>query len=299
MPSIRQRVQERFSDLPPVQKSLVQQMLSNYEEFVFLTVDEAAVLLNVHKSTLVRLAQGLGYEGYADLRSQLQLLFRQEITPGRKLGQSLADIQEDTLYEQVVETEVQYLKDSLKTIHTEDIHRAAEMLLNARRVFICGRGPQSSLAKLLEFRLRRFQFNVLAVTEEGRGVFESLQLLAADDTLIVINFGSFQKDHLDAVSIANEVGCPVLLLTETVAKELANGATLTLAARRGPATIYHSNIVPMAIASAIVLDIARMCGSAALPSMERLHELRRRYGYAGDPLQYGNSRAAPDKEARS
>jgi len=116
---------------------------------------------------------------------------------------------------------------------------------------------------------------------------------------MLINFGSFQKDHLDAVSIANEVGCPVLLLTETVAKELADGATLTLAARRGPATIYHSNIVPMAIASAIVLDIARICGSEALPSMERLHELRRRYGYAGDLFQHGKPRVGLDKEADS
>ena len=77
----------------------MQKILSNYEEYVFLTVNEAASLLNVHKSTLVRLAQGLGYEGYADFRYQLQLLFRQEITPGEKLGHSLADIQKDNLYE--------------------------------------------------------------------------------------------------------------------------------------------------------------------------------------------------------
>lgn len=299
MPSIRERVQKRFTSLPPIQKSLVQKMLSNYEEYVFLTVNEAASLLNVHKSTLVRLAQGLGYEGYADLRSQLQLLFRQEITPGQKLGRSLTDIQEDNLYEQVIETEIQYLKESLKSIRTEDIHRAAEVLLNAKRVFICGTGPQRSLADLLEFRLRRFHFDSLAVTEEGRAIFESLQLLEKDDALMVINYGTFQKDHLDAISIAKEVGCPVLLLTETVAKELADGATLTLAARRGPATIYHSNIVPMAIASAIVLDIARMRASEVLSSMERLHELRRRYGYTGGTFQHGRLEAEPDNEADS
>jgi len=299
MSSIREQVQERFASLPPGQKGLVQKILSNYEEYVFLTINEAANLLNVHKSTLVRLAQGLGYGGYADFRFQLQLLFRQEITPGQKLGHSLADIQKDSLYEQVVETEIQYLKESRKTIRTEDIHRAAKMLLSAKRIFICGTGPQRSLADLIEFRLRRFHFDIWAVTEEGRAIFERLQLLEKDDVLMVINYGTFQKDHLDAISIANEVGCPVLLLTETVAKELADGATLTLAARRGPAAIYHSNIVPMAIASAIVLDIARMHAPKVLSSIERLHELRRRYGYTGEPFQHGHLGEAPNNEADS
>jgi len=287
MSSIREQVQERFAGLPPGQKGLVQKILSNYEEYVFLTVNEAASLLNVHKSTLVRLAQGLGYEGYADFRYQLQLLFRQEITPGEKLGHSLADIQKDNLYEQVVETETQYLKESRKTIHTEDIHAAAEMLLNAKRIFVCGTGPQGFLADLLEFRLRRFHLDIQAVKEEGRAIFERLQLLEKDDVLMVINYGAFEKDHLDAISIANDVGCPVILLTETVAKELADGATLTLAARRGPAAIYHSNIVPLVIASSIVLDIARMRAPEVLSSIERLHELRRKYGYTGEPLPRG------------
>jgi len=299
MSSIREQVQERFASLPPVQRRLVQKILANYEEYVFITVNEAASLLKVHKSTLVRLAQGLGYEGYADFRCQLQLLFRQEITPGQKLGHSLADIQEDNLYEQVVETELQYLRESRKTIRTEDIHRAAQMLLNAKRIFICGTGPQHSLANLLEFRLRRFHLNVMAITEEGRGIFEKLQLLERDDALMVINYGTFQRDHLDAISIANEVGCPVLLLTETVAKELADGATLTLAARRGPAAIYHSNIVPMAIASAIILDIARMRAPEALSSIERLQELRRKYGYTGETFQQSPLDKDQDSKADS
>jgi len=292
MLTIRNRVHERFAGLSAVQKRLVQRMLSEYEDFVFLTINEAAASLNVHKSTLVRLAQSLGYEGYGDLRAQLQLLFMQEVTPANKLVRTLADLQEETLYEQVVETEIQYLRESLKTVRTKDIHRAAEMLLNARRIFICGTGPQRALVSLLEFRLRRFRFDVVAVTQEGRGIFEILQLLDKDDVLMIINFGTFQRDHLNAASIAKEVGCPIILITETLAKELADCATLTLAARRGPPSIYHSNIVPMAVASAIVLDVARMLSPEQLSSLERLHELRRRYGYAGEPIEQGGGEVA-------
>ena len=47
--------------------------------------------------------------------------------------------------QQVVETETMFLKESLKTIHVDDIHAAVEILIGARRVFICGRGPQGPL----------------------------------------------------------------------------------------------------------------------------------------------------------
>jgi DNA-binding MurR/RpiR family transcriptional regulator len=296
MDTIRDRVRERFPSLPTVQKKLIQQMLSDYEEYIFLTVNEAAQQLNVHKSTLVRLAQGLGYDGYADLRTQLQLLYRQEVTPEQKLGRTLADIDEDTLYQQVVDTEILYLKESLKTIRTSDIHKAAQMLLKAKRIFLYAKRPQNQLADEFEFRLRRFRMDVWAVSEEGRAILEMLQLLTANDLLVVISFNAFLKEHLDAIAIAKESGCPILLLTDTIAKDMLNDVDLTLAARRGPATIYHTNIVPMAIAAAIILDVARMKSHDVLPALERLHTMRRQYGYEGSLYHHGKLTSGPKVE---
>ncbi len=293
MPTIRERVQSKFPDLPPVQKGLIQRILSEYEDFIFLSVDDAARRLEVHKSTLVRLAQSLGYEGYAHMREQLQDLYRQEITPGKKLGRSLADVHEDDLYQQVIETEILYLRESLKTIRTEDIHKAARMLLTARRVFVCGKGPQRLLTDLFEFRLRRFQFDVMSIWEEGRAILEKLQLLTRHDVLVMISFNAFLKEHRDALCIAKEMGTPVVLITDSVAKDMLSQVDLTLAARRGPATIYHTNIVPMAIVSAIILDIARLHESASLASLERLHDLRRRYGYERSLFHIGKSGESP------
>ena len=167
------------------------------------------------------------------------------------------------------------------------------MLIKAKRVFIYGKKPQCQLADELEFRLRRFQLNVLAISDEGRAILETLQMLASDDVLLVISFNAFLKEHLDAIAIAKEAGCPVILLTDTVAKDMLDDVDLTLAARRGPATIYHTNTVPMAIVSAIILDVARIRAPKILPSLERLHEIRRRYGYEGSIYHHGRLAGPP------
>ena len=279
MRNLRENVESSFAQLTRVQKNLIQTILADYEEYIFLSVDEAAKSLSVHKSTLVRLAQSLGYGGYTGLRSELQDLYRQEITPGEKLGKTLSEVQSENLYQQVVETETMFLKESLKTIQVEDIHAAAELLIGARRAFICGRGPQGPLARLFEFRLRRFGFDVQAITDEGRAILEQLQLLTKDDVLIVFSFIAVPQEHRHAISLAREIGCPVILITDSVAKEMVDHVTVTLAARRGPATIYHTNMVPLAVVTAIILDIAKRTSSEVIPALNRLQDLRRRFGY--------------------
>lgn len=277
--NLRDRVQEHFAVLTRVQKDLIQSILTDYEEYIFLSVDEAAKQLGVHKSTLVRLAQSLEYDGYTDLRGDLQELYRQEITPGEKLGKTLAEVQTENLYQQVVETETLYLKDSLKTIHNKDIHKAARLLNGARKVFICGRGPQGPLAELFAFRLRRFHLDVVAIAEEGRAILERLQLLTKDDVLVLFSFLAVPQEHRNAIVLARDVKCPAILITDSVAKEMLDHVTVTLAARRGPATIYHTNMVPLAIMTAIILDVAKQRGPEAIAALERLQELRRRFGY--------------------
>ena len=279
MPNLRDRVQDHFGVLTRVQKDLIQKMLMDYEEYIFLSVDEAAKQLDVHKSTLVRLAQSLDYEGYTELRGELQELYRQEITPGEKLGKTLAEVRTDGLYQQVVETETLYLKDSLKTIRDEDIHEAANLITNARKVFICGRGPQGPLAQLFAFRLRRFHLDVVPIKEEGRAILEQLQLLTDGDVLVLFSFLAVPQEHQHGIALARDVGCPAVLITDSVAKEMLDHVAVTLAARRGPATIYHTNIVPMAIMTAIILDVAKQRGTEAIGALDRLQQLRQRFGY--------------------
>ena len=279
MSDLRRKVQQALPSLNRNQRSLIQDILTHYEEFIFLTVEEAARGLGVHKSTLVRLAQKLGYAGYPEFRAALQELYKQEVSPGRKLGRALAEVADDEVFLRLVETEIAYLRESTNTIRPEDIRRAAELISGAERVFACGRGPQASLIELLAFRLRRMHLDVIPVPEEGRAILEKLQLLTERDVLVLYSFLYIPQDYLNALELARDVGAPVILITDTVVREMVKGVEVVLAARRGPASIYHTNIVPLAIQTALVLQVAKLRSPEVLRHLERLQELRRRFGY--------------------
>lgn len=277
--NLHERIQKRFSSLTRGQQSLVQQLMGEYERFVFLSVNETAKNLGVHKSALVRLAQGLEFPGYAAFRSELQDMFRLEVTPGKKLGRTLAEIEDGNLLHQVVETERLYLQEALKTVGSDEISKAAELIAGAKRVFILGRYPQKPLADQLEFRLRRFHLDVVIITEEGRPLLEKLQLIEGGDVLVLYNFVGMIKEHRRAMEMAIELGCAVVMIADSIAKDLADATTVTLAARRGPATLYHTNIVPLAIQTAIILQIAKTHTQEALHWLEELQILRHQFGF--------------------
>jgi len=277
--TLRDDIQERFSSMTRGQKELIQRILDDYEKFVFLSINKAANELGVYKSALVRLAQSLGYHGYADFRSELQDLYRQEVSPGKKLGKTLSEVDDENLFLQVVETERLYLQEALKTVRQEDIRRAAKIISDGERIFVCSRSPQGVLAEELEFRLRRFHFDVVSVSEEGRPILEKVQLLRRGDVLVLYSFVGMPKEHRMAIELANEMECPIIMITDTVANDMAIRATVTLTARRGPATLYHTNIVPQAIQTALVLQIAKLRSPGVLEDLDRLQRLRDRFGF--------------------
>jgi len=276
---IRARVQNGFSSLTAAQKRLIQDILAHYENYIFLSVNDAAEELGVHKSSLVRLAQALGYEGYPQLRASLQQIYRQEISPRRKLGHTITELSDEHIFEQLVATETSYLKESLKTVRNGEIRRAAELILAAHRIFICGRGPQGPLSELFAFRLRRLHLEPVTVTEEGRAILEKLQLLTPNDLVFICSFLYIPDEYRMVIEWAKEKNSPVILVSDTAAMEMADSVDVLIAARRGPATIYHTSIVPLAIVNAIVLTIAKLMGPEALKRLEVLQELRRRFGY--------------------
>ena len=140
MPHAESRLQEalrqNFSKLTKTQKLLAQKLMDNYEDYVFLSIEEAAKVLGVHKSTLVRLAQNLGYSGYGELRADLQALYRQEVSPGKKLGRTLAEIRDDNILQQVVETETAYLREAVKMIKPQDLEQAATVISKTSAMFL-------------------------------------------------------------------------------------------------------------------------------------------------------------------
>ena len=53
-----------------------------------------------------------------------------------------------------------------------------------------------------------------------------------------------------------EVGCKIILLTDTLGSIIGDKADVVLAADRGPVSKFHSLVVPMTIINTLLLSVA-------------------------------------------
>ena len=114
-------------------------------------------------------------------------------------------------------------------------------------------------------------------------MLEPLLSLGPNDLLIVICFFSINPSLQLVLEYANEVHCPVVMITDTLDTVVGDKADVVLAAKRGPVSEFHSLVVPMTIINALLLSVANQEKEKILPSLDRLDMLR-------DKLKGFNSR---------
>ena len=175
--------------------------------------------------------------------------------------------------------ELQYLNEAAHTVSTADFDRAVEIILKANRIFVRGGGPSAILADLLELRLRRFGIFTLSMTDSARDLIEKLQLLQPDDAVIATGFHHMSAELAAVVEHAHVVGCPTILITDTLGAAFHGKVDVVLAARRGPVSTFHSLTVPMAIVNALILAVAMARPDDSLAALDRMQQMRSAYGF--------------------
>jgi DNA-binding MurR/RpiR family transcriptional regulator len=270
-------ISEKYPDLTKSEKRIANFLRKNQEESAFLAAGEIAKRLNLSEATLVRFARTLGFPSYPAMRTVLQENFRHRVTHSSRVRGRLDDLREaGDIFDRLAVTEIDYLSQAIDSIDRKAMANAVDLFKGHKRVFVFGLGPSISLVDLMEIRLRRFGKDVVSLTESGREVIESLLMLQPDDLLFVICFFD-QNPTLNLVlEYGQEVGCPIIMLTDTLDTILNGKADVTLSARRGPVGAFHSLVVPMTVINALLLSVAGVDQKNVMENLDKLDTLRSR-----------------------
>lgn len=279
-PEFSELVRAHFDTLTKSERRIADYILRNPDEAAFLAAADLAQRLGLSEATVVRFAHSVGFSGFPELRACLQALFRRRVSHAARLRKKLAEISpESHILEQVVAMEVEYLTDALRTVSREAFDEAVRLICGARRIFVYALSGSATLAELLQHRLRRFGLDVVLLTQSGREICEPLLTLGADDVLFAMLFFNVSDVMEATLAYAKECDAKVILLTDTLGPLLHEHTDLLLEARRGPVMAFHSLIVPMAIAQALIIAVAMANEEKSLATLDRLDEIRQRLNF--------------------
>jgi DNA-binding MurR/RpiR family transcriptional regulator len=272
-----QIISDNYKHLTKSEKRIANYLRKNQEESAFLSAGEIADRLGLSEATLVRFARTLGFNSYPAMRTVLQENFRRRVTHSARLRGRLEDLRQGgDIFERLVVSEMDYLTLALETVDRQALEKTVELMRSCDRIFVFGAGPSVSLVELMEIRLGRFGRQVIPLTTAGREILEPLMLMKDRDLLFMISFFDISPTQQLVLEYANEVNCPVVILTDTLGTIIGEKANVVLEARRGPMAEFHSLVVPMTIINTLLLTIANEDRDQVMENLDKLDQMRER-----------------------
>jgi hypothetical protein len=169
----------------------------------------------VSESTVVRFASALGYGGYPEMQRDLQEVVWAQLTARERLELTRPVDGAGTQLDQVLRTDIENLRGTLREVSREAFERAVEALHAARSVYIAGFRSAAAIAQYLAFYLVFLRERVYRLTDAG-ATFEQLVNLGPEDLVVAISFPRYSRLTVDIVQHARERGALTLALTDSV-----------------------------------------------------------------------------------
>ncbi|MGC6585532.1 MurR/RpiR family transcriptional regulator [Paenibacillus sp. FSL W7-1279] len=191
-----------------------EQLVANYilQEGQSINNMNISVLANhvgVSNGTITHFCKKIGCNNFAELKVQL----------GR-LRTATAPSAEDNILIQVSKFYQTVIERSNQLLDITYLHRLAEAIKSAARIYIYGIGSSGLSAKEMMLRLLRMGFNVQSITDSHLMLINS-SILNENDFVIAISSSGETSVIVDATRIAKNNGCKVICLTSFSESTLA------------------------------------------------------------------------------
>lgn len=202
--------------------SVVRALAANPRLASYGSIRALAEKAAVSIGTVTRAAQALGFAGWPALQEELRArylssLSATEVAEHRKGGQ------ESPAYASLIRDQ-DNINTLVRSVDVDQISNTAAEIARARRTFITATGSFNGLGKILEHTARLHGYDVDLLTEQAQ-VPNTLASIGSEDLVIVISFWRLYESSYQTIQSCHSRGIPVVLLTETVPRDLEQQCT--------------------------------------------------------------------------
>ena len=266
-------VKEAYPDMSKSDKKIARLLLETPEKFIDANVKEAAALTGVSDATVVRFGKNLGCEGFKDLK----MLLAQHLAVQQALedaGNTQAVSAPGSFVEQIHHSALTVLEQARHNLQPDELDEAAQIIVNARRVFIYGTGGSSGiLANELHNRLFRLNITAIPFTDNYLQRM-SAATLNADDAILIISSTGRPRSLQESAELARYHGARCIAITDE-SSVLSALTDVCIHVELSQSGVAHSQPNPMRFAQLLAIDclahrIAALLGDAAEQSLRQV-----------------------------
>lgn len=242
----------------------------------YMSIGDLAKEAEVSSATISRFWRLAGFKNFKDFKEHVKQ--RIETTPENKLKNFILDIGNDNLFDRIIEQNYDFLFQTHARLDREALNESAAEIIKANRVFIYAPSSSEGLGSLLRHRLKRYGIAVEKTAKSGHEIYESMIHFKEGDVIIIFQYVKSLPESEIILDYTNELGVKTILFTDQLVANMNKLADYVLYAYRGDTWDFHSMVAPTTVVETLVMLISQQLGERSLKNLEKLSELRRKYG---------------------
>lgn len=267
---------EKAHTMPNKARRVAEYLLANMREASFRSIGDIADELKVSKAQLVRVAQMLGFSGYAELKACLQKTILEQINPAALLARAVNS--NDSFPDSIFKAEHANLDDTMAQLAPESIEKFNEIVKASDNIYCIGWGISSLVMELMQMRLAIMGCRAILCRRGGLSLWEQMRSVREGDAVIVCELPSYAVEVTESVEIAHRNGAKIITMTDSAAAPVCRFAELQLSVSANSPTFGSSIMGPVFLTHVLTSSLSVSLGAEAKKSFDEqaqfLHDER-------------------------
>lgn len=275
---LKQRIKSQIPHLTESQKAIANYIVENPQRFALSSVRELEKELKTSKSTIVRLAQTLGYNGFYELKNVFLKTIRHKLDPINRYKSYLFEPGEKSNYLKLVTEEtIKNINSTMPLIDDEQYKKTIELIKNANHVYTIGLGISNYLAELASYLLNRVSINSTFMMHGGLTFAEQIINVSKNDLILAFCFPPYSDETVQAASYAQEKKIKVISITDKATSEIVPYSDAFLQVVVESVTISNSVIAALVLLYSIATQIGYELKNKTLETLESIQHVRKEH----------------------
>ncbi|MCA0431769.1 MAG: MurR/RpiR family transcriptional regulator [Proteobacteria bacterium] len=273
-PSVRDRLMEPGRKFSNSELMVVRVLLANYPAAGLTTVSKLAKQAQVSDPTALRVAQRLGFDGFAGMQEALL----GEVETHMRSPLTLSDAKpsrQPNVYQAFFAATLAQCEAVARETATADYERAVALLTDPRMQILCLGGRFSRfVAGILQRCLFHMREGVALLDANAADQVDELAGIGKRHVLAVFDYRRYQADVIRFAEQAKGRGARIVLFTDSWKSPVSVFADTTITAPVATASPFDTLVPPLLQVEAVAAAVAKRLGADWRSRAALLEEVR-------------------------
>ena len=267
----------RYKEMSGSQRRLADFMLEKPYQIAFASAAKVGGELGVSSATVVRFAEFLGLEGYADLQALAQKALHREISEVTEFKRKSSVLTGESILHKSLRADIESIERTGELVTEATFDKAVQLIAKARVIQIAGFRSTYGLAHQFAFNLNLIGRRALVLAPGVGDLPEQLLQMRAGDVCIAISFKRYTAQIREVIEYAHEAGVRIIAITDSELSPIGELADISLPVAVKFPSFLESRAASLSVINSLMTGVALLLRRATSESLSRHEALWARY----------------------